>query len=116
MAMSRRDRSDPREEILLRFLRDLPLAVLELEKAVLELLDSLWDEPFRKRALELSNTLAEASTRLRLSHVASVARSISSLLRLSREETLTVGTALSEKLRELLGLLKDVQLESEESA
>jgi hypothetical protein len=116
MTMSRRDRSDPREEILLRFLRDLPLAVIELEKAVGELLESSWEEPFRRRALELSSTLAAASARMRLSHVASVAKAIASLLRISPEEALPIREALRDKLRELLGLLKDVRLDSEESA
>jgi hypothetical protein len=116
MAMSRRDRSDPREEVLLQFLRDLPLAVLELEKALRELLEASWEEPFLRRALELSSTLAAASARLRLSHVASVAKALSALLRISPEEALPIREALQEKLQELLGLLKDVRLDSEESA
>lgn len=115
MATPRHDRSS-QKETLLRFLRDLPLAVLELERAVVELLDSFWEEPFRRRALELSVALAQASTVLRLSHVASVARSISSLLNLRLEDTFSIQRELREKLVELLGLLKDVQLESEESA
>ena len=60
--------------------------------------------------------MADASAASGLSHVASLARAISSLLRLRLEDTLAVQEALREKLRELLGLLRELCDESERSA
>ena len=115
MALPRRDRFAPRE-VLRHFLQDLPRALRELELSVVELLDSSWDEPFRRRAHDMAKVLAEASAASGLSDLGALLRAIASLLRLRLEDTLALQDELRKKLLELLGILKELRLKSEEAA
>jgi len=115
MALPRRDRFAPRE-VLRHFLQDLSRALRELENSVVEMLDASWDEPFRRRAHDMAQVLADASKASGLSDLGALLQAITSLLRLRREDTLAIQVELRKKLLELLGILKELRLRSEDSA
>ncbi|HXX95010.1 MAG TPA: hypothetical protein VEN81_15395 [Planctomycetota bacterium] len=97
------------------FARNLPRTVDELERAVDELLDSGWEEPYRIRALGFAEALADAATAKGLSPIASLTRASASLLRLPREEALRVRDALRDKVHELLGFLRELCSDSKDA-
>jgi len=115
MTLPRRDRFAPRE-VLRHFLQDLPRALRELERSVVELLDSSWEEPFRRRAYEMARVLADASSASGLSDLGALLRAIASLLRLRLEDAIAIQAELRRKLLELLGILKELRLRFEDSA
>jgi len=114
MALPRHDRFAPRE-VLRHFLQDLPRALRELERSVVETLDSSWDEPFRRRSHDMAQVLADASAASGLSDLGALLRAIASLLRLRLEDTLSLQVQLRKKLLELLGILRELRLKSEAS-
>jgi hypothetical protein len=115
MAASPADRFSPRE-VLRHFLQTLPQSVGEFERAVLELLDSSWDEPLRRRAHEMASVLAEATAGSGLSDLAPVVRAMASILKLRLEDTVVIQNELGMKLRELLAILEELRLRSEDAA
>lgn len=115
MASLPADRFSPRE-VVRHFLLTLPDSVGELEQAVLELLDSEWDELLRSRAHQIASALADASAASGLSDLATVVRAMASLLKLRLEDALAIEDRLREKLVELLAILKELRLKSEESS
>lgn len=115
MTLPRRDRFASRE-VLRHFLQDLPRALRELECSVVEVLDSSWDEPFRRRAHEMATALADASSASGLSDLGALLRAIASLLRLRLEDALAIQPELRRKLLELLGILKELRLRFQDPA
>jgi len=90
------------------FRSQIKTAVRSLDRSIQDLLDHFWEEPLRRHAHELSNTLLEGCKTYGFLELASVIRAITSLVALPMEEVLTLETALKEKLKELVGLLKEM--------
>lgn len=82
-------------------------AILELDWAVAELLESRWREPERRHAAGLAAAIAEACKTPDLRHVGTVARAAASLLRLRTQDVLDVEDQVREKLADLVELLKE---------
>ncbi len=83
-------------------------AVRNLERAIQDLLDNYWEEPLRRHAHEVSSALLEGCKTYGYLELASVTRAITSLVALPMEEVIALEDALKEKLRELIGLLKEM--------
>jgi hypothetical protein len=62
----------------------------------------------------MATALADASAVSGLSDLANVVRAMSSLLKLRLEDALTIQEGLRAKLLELLAILKELRLKSEE--
>jgi len=90
------------------FRSQIKTAVRSLERSIQDLLDNFWEEPLRRHAHELSSTLLEGCKTYGFLELASVIRAITSLVALPMEEVLTLETALKEKLKELVSLLKEM--------
>jgi hypothetical protein len=97
-------RKDPE----LVFRGQLKSVVRNLERAINDLLDQFWDEPLRRHAHELSSALLAACKNFGYLELGSVARAITSLLSLRLEDVIALEQSLKEKLRELVGLLKEM--------
>jgi hypothetical protein len=82
-------------------------AVLELERAVRDLLESSWEEPERRRAHAMALALSDAGRLAGLRELAGAARAAASLLRLRAEDILDIEDALREKILDLVQLLKE---------
>jgi hypothetical protein len=83
-------------------------AILQLERAIGDLLDSHWDEVLRRRAHEVAEAVTAGCKEWRLHEMSGVAQAIMSLLALKLEDVISIQDALREKLFELLAMLKDM--------
>lgn len=90
------------------FRGQIKTAVRNLERAVQDLLENFWQEPLRRHAHEVSTSLLEGCKTYGFLELASVIRAIVSLVALPREETVSLEKALTEKLTELIALLKEM--------
>lgn len=97
-------RKDPERE----FRGQLKAAVRNLERAIQDVLENFWEEPLRRHAHELSAALLEGCKTFGYLELGSVTRAIHSLLALPLEDVLTLESALKEKFKELIGLLKEI--------
>jgi hypothetical protein len=84
------------------YLTLIVISFSELRRDMIDLIDSEWEEPLRRRAHELASTLAEACDRQGLQDVAGCARSLANLARLTREKAVPLQSALHEKAGSLL--------------
>ena len=80
----------------------ISICLSELRRDISGLIDSKWAEAPRRRTRELVSAIVEATDRQGLDGVAILARSMMRLICLPEEEVLELGSALSEKLEELL--------------
>lgn len=83
-------------------------ALLELERSVLEVLDSSWDEVFRRHGYEVAEAVAQGCRLEGLKEMAGLARSVAWLLGLPADVAMPLLEALREKLLELISLLKEM--------
>lgn len=90
------------------FRGQLKAAIRNLERSVDDLLQNFWEEPLRRYTHELASALLEGCKVYGYLELASVTRAITSLVALPLEEVLTLQDALKSKLRELIGLLKEM--------
>jgi hypothetical protein len=90
------------------FRAQLHTVVRNLERAIQDLLENFWEEPLRRHAHELSSALLASCKTYGYLELGSVARAITSLLALTMEDVLTLQQSLTEKLHELVGLLKEM--------
>jgi len=90
------------------FRGQLKAAIRNLERSIDDLLENFWEEPLRRYTHEMASALLEGCKAYGYLELASVARAITSLVALSMEEVLTLRDALTSKLRELMGLLKEM--------
>lgn len=90
------------------FRAQLHTVVRNLERAIQDLLENFWEEPLRRHAHELSKALLESCKTFGYLELGSVARAITSLLALRMEDVLTLQQSLTEKLTELIALLKEM--------
>ena len=90
--------------------------ILEIERAVHELLDTRWEEPQRRRAVGLAVALTDACRTPDLRHVAGVARAAASLLKLRAGDILHIEDEVREKILDLVDLLKETGAIETESA
>jgi hypothetical protein len=97
-------RTDPERQ----FRSQLKSALRNLERAIQDLQEHFWEEPFRRYAHELASALLDGCKTHGYLELASVVRAITSLLSLPMEDVLTLEDPLREKLAELLGLLKEM--------
>jgi hypothetical protein len=81
--------------------------LLPLEQAVRETLDYLWDDSFRKGARRLLQSLQGGCRVCGFRENLGILRSMDVILTLSFDEASALQPAVSEKLDELFGLLKD---------
>ena len=102
--MQSNGRNDP-EKV---FRGQLHTVVRNLERAVDDLLQHFWEEPLRRHAQQLSSALLASCKAYGYLELGSVARAIDSLVALPKEEADGLRQPLSEKLRELLGLLREM--------
>src|SRR5579872_1170555 len=84
----------------------LPGGVPVLRAAVEELLRSSWDEPFRQRALEIACAFEGSFRYAGREDLAAHVHTLTLLLEIKPEEIVLLGTALPEKMFELLTLLE----------
>jgi hypothetical protein len=77
-----------------------------LRAAVEELLQSSWDEPFRRRALEIAVAFEGSVGSGGRADLAALAHTLTLLLEIKPEEVILLGSALSDKLSELLTQLE----------
>jgi hypothetical protein len=90
------------------FRGQLHSVVRNLERAIQDLLENFWEEPLRRHAHELSSALLDSCKTFGYLELGSVARAITSLLALRMEDVLALQQSLTEKLTELIGLLKEM--------
>ena len=90
------------------FRGQLKAAIRNLERSIDDLLENFWEEPLRRYTHELASALLEGCKTYGYLELASVTRAITSLVALPMEEVLTLQDVLKAKLRELLGLLKEM--------
>jgi hypothetical protein len=94
--------------LMRRFVRPpalLPLISIclsELRRDIASLSDSKWAEAPRRRTRELVSAIEEACDRQGMDAMENLAMSMMRLICLPDEEVLALGSALSEKLEELL--------------
>ena len=91
-----------------QFRIQLKTVLRTLERDVNDLLDNFWEEPLRRHAHETAAALLEGCKTCGFLELAGVTRAITSLLALPMEDVLSLETALREKFKELLGLLKEL--------
>ena len=97
-------RNDPERQ----FRNNLHTVLRSLEESVKDLLENFWDEPLRRHSLDLATSILEGCKTFGYLELASVTRAMTSLLALSMEDVLSLQGALTEKLKELLGLMKEM--------
>lgn len=97
-------RNDPERQ----FRNNLHTVLRELEESINDLLENFWEEPLRRHTLELASSILESCKAFGYLELASVTRAMTSLLALPMEDVCTLQGALTEKLRELLGLMKEM--------
>ena len=102
----------PRQNSLLVY---LPGGVPVLRIAIEDLMDSGWDNLFRKRASEIACAFEGSFKSCGREDLAAIAQSILLLLELPREKALDLELALKEKLTSLLGRLETLVGTDEES-
>ena len=102
----------PRQDSILVY---LPGGVPVLRIAIEDLLDSGWDNLFRKRASEIACAFEGSFKACGRDDLAAIAQSILLLLELPREKALDLELALKEKLTELLVRLEKLVGSDEES-
>jgi hypothetical protein len=83
-------------------LSDIPGGVPILRAAVEELLKSSWDEPFRRRALEIAGAFEGSFGSCGRADLAALVHTLILLLEIKPEEVVLLGSALPDKLSELL--------------
>ena len=86
-----------------------------LRIAVEDLLDSGWDDVFRRRACEIACAFQGSFKACGREDLAGIARSILLLLELSPEKVSFLEIAMREKLTDLLGLLEALLGSEEET-
>jgi hypothetical protein len=91
----------------------LPGGVPVLRAAVEELLKSSWDEPFRQRAIEIACAFEGSFRYSGRADLAALVHTLTLLLEIKPEEVILLGSALPEKMTELLTRLEK-QLDSDE--
>jgi hypothetical protein len=89
----------------------LSICLSELRRDLALLFDSDWAESPRRRARELVAAIEQAGQRQGLQALTNAARSMKNLLDLSRKDAVPLGSALPEKLEELLKLAEKAVLE-----
>jgi hypothetical protein len=92
---------------LAEFPAALPRAVCLLEDELRRVLVSFWAEPSRSRAQELARALAGASSLRGLKRSSRLFRSLESLLSMPVGDAFAIRIPLSEKLIEIVCLLKE---------
>ena len=90
------------------FRGQLKTVIRNLERSIDDLLKHFWEEPLRRHAHELSSALLAGCKTYGYLELGAVARAITSLLSLKLEDVLALEQSLKEKLRELVGLLKEM--------
>jgi hypothetical protein len=90
------------------FRGQIKTVVRNLERSIQDLLANFWEEALRRHTHELANTMLEGCKTYGFLELASVLRAITSLLALPREDVTSLEGALTEKLKELIGLLKEM--------
>ena len=90
------------------FRAQLHTVVRTLERAIQDLIENFWEEPLRRHAHEISSALLQGCKTFGYLELGSVARAITSLLALKMEDVMTLQQSLTEKLTELMGLLKEM--------
>lgn len=85
----------------------LPGGVPVLRAAVEELLKSSWDEPFRQRAIEIACAFEGSFRYAGRADLAAHVHTLTLLLEIQPEEITLLGSALPEKMFELLTLLEE---------
>jgi hypothetical protein len=83
-------------------------AVRNLERSVTDLLDQFWQEPLRRHTHEMATALLDGCKTYGFLELASVIRAVVSLVALPQEEALPLKDALTQKLTELMSLLKEM--------
>ena len=104
--------SNPENAELPGFVEHLPAALRVLRGSIEDLLEYFWDERYRNRACEQASALAQASKVQGLVRVFALSRALASICFITRDEALPIRSEVSEKLRELMGLLDDASAES----
>jgi hypothetical protein len=94
------------------FVQHLPGALVELRRSLRELLETFWDETYRRRVCEQASALAAASKLQGMIRIFTLSRALASICFISREDALPIRKEIGEKLRELMGLLDDACVES----
>jgi hypothetical protein len=97
-----------RNDLERQFRNNLHTVLRTLEETIDELLENFWEEPLRRHSLEMANALLESCKSFGYLELASVSRAMTSLLALPMEDVCTLQGALTEKLRELMGLMKEM--------
>jgi len=97
-------RPDPEKQ----FRSQIQSTLRNLERAIDDLLENFWEEPLRRHAHEISAALLEGCKTYGYLELASVARAMTSLLSLRMEDVLALQQSLTEKLKELMELLKEM--------
>ncbi len=90
------------------FRGQIKTVVRSLERSIQDLLANFWEETLRRHTHEVANTTLEGCKTYGFLELASVLRAITSLLALPREDVISLQGALTEKLTELIGLLKEM--------
>jgi hypothetical protein len=85
----------------------LPGGVPVLRVAVEELLRSSWDELFRQRALEIACAFEGSFTCCGRADLAALVHTLTLLLEIRPEEVVLLGSALPNKMSELLTVLEE---------
>jgi hypothetical protein len=88
-------------------LSNFPRCIQALEVSVHDLAANFWHEPLRKRAHELARAMSDGCKVCGFRESSGVLRSMESLLALPIEDTGGIQRSLTERLFELIGLLKD---------
>ena len=90
------------------FRGQLTTVIRNLERSIDDLLANFWEEPLRRHAHELSSALLAGCKTFGYLELGSVARAITSLLTLTMEDVIALQQSLTDKLRELVALLKEM--------
>jgi len=85
----------------------LPCCLDPLEAAVHDLLVNFWHEPLRARAYGLARELSAGCPVCGFKESSPLLRSLQSMLSLTAEDTRGIQSFMAERLRELVGLLKE---------
>jgi hypothetical protein len=93
----------------------LPGGVAVLRIAVEDLLKSSWDELFRQRALEIACAFEGSFRCVGRTDLVALVHTLTLLLEIRPEEIALLGSALPEKMSEVLRLLEE-KLESDEES
>jgi hypothetical protein len=85
----------------------LPAALKVLRRSIEDLLEFFWDERYRNRACEQAYALSNAAKLEGRIHLFTLSRSIASICFIDQAEALPIRKDVSEKLRELMGMLEE---------